>query len=378
MPRKERPVKIKRYKRGARASVRRAETLKKVAVLRLVALLIIGAGILLGKPLVKLLTREKPDPSQDPSSAPSQTVSAGEREENSQDESNGPEEPGAPAGVAVKNRIYYYATVEELSSRRGIDSTVDRAAALGANCLIFDVKTKDGYVTFDTKNAIGSKLLNENRIDIPYLVEKLSEKGMAPVARMYTFMDQMVSTVERSTAVLYSGTEARWLDSSRDLGGKAWANPASSTMQQYIIELTDELMDLGVRDVIYAAFHTPTGYSLEYRDFGTSMEGVVANMTNLLKTLKGKLSAGGGTLILEVEYSAVDPNGSYAQYVVHPYQLGAGNLIITLTGSEGDIGAIAQTLSQTAAGDERIDSVTLWARGADAERTKALGSWFVN
>ena len=149
-------------------------------------------------------------------------------------------------------------------------------------------------------------------------------------------------------------------------------------MQQYIIELTDELMDLGVRDVIYAAFHTPTGYSLEYRDFGTSMEGVVANMTNLLKTLKGKLSAGGGTLILEVEYSAVDPNGSYAQYVVHPYQLGAGNLIITLTGSEGDIGAIAQTLSQTAAGDERIDSVTLWARGADAERTKALGSWFVN
>ena len=334
--------------------------------------MIIAAGVLLGRPLVKLLTREKPSGRDTGSQAPTQTVSS---EEISPEESR---EPSAPAAVSVKNRIFYYAAPEELSTHRGIDSAVDRAAGLGANCLVFDAKTREGYVTWETKNAIGSQLTSENRIDIPYLVGKLAEKGIAPVARMYVFMDRMVSTVDRSTAVLYSGTDARWLDSSRELGGKAWANPVSSVMQQYIIDLTDELMSLGVRDVIYAAFHTPTGYSLEYRDFGTSMDGVVANMTNLLKTLKGKLSAGGGTLMLEVEYSAVDPNGSYAQYVVHPYQLGAGNLIITLAGNEGDIRTIADALSRTVSGDERIDSLTLWTRTGNSERTKVLGSWFVN
>lgn len=373
MPRKERPVKIKRYKRGARASVQRAETLKKIAVLRVIALLIIGAGILLGKPLAKLLTREKPSSSSTDDLQPASRQIVSSEEEIPASENEG----SAPPVIAVKNRIYYYATVEELSSHRQIDSMLDKARSMGANCLVFDAKTRDGLITWDTKNELGSQLLAENRIDIRYLVQKLSENEMAPVARIYTFMDPMISTVDRSTAVLYSGTEARWLDSSRELGGKAWANPASSAMQKYILDLTDELIELGVKDVIYAAFHTPTGYSLEYRDFGTSMDGVVANMTNLLKTLKGRLSAGGGTLILEVEYSAVDPNGSYARYVVHPYQLGAGNLLITMSGT-GDVQAIVQSLSATMQNDERIDSIVLWTHSSDNERTKALGSWFVN
>ncbi|MBP0980474.1 MAG: hypothetical protein J6Q18_02810, partial [Oscillospiraceae bacterium] len=223
-----------------------------------------------------------------------------------------------------------------------------------------------------------SQLMAEKVIDLSLLTSKLSAAGITPVARLYTFMDKLISNVERSTAVMYLGTDTRWLDSSAALGGKAWANPASQIMRDYIISLTDEIMSLGVKEIIYAGFHTPTGYSLDKRDFGATMDQVLANMRSLYNTLEAKVSAKGGRCSLQVEYTALMPEGNYSHYIVHPYQLGAENIIITAKGGDTDV---QQTVSQfkNATDAEEISSVTLWLTdNMNTEPAKALGDYFAN
>ena len=228
-----------------------------------------------------------------------------------------------------------------------------------------------------SSNQYASQLKSDKAVDLKSLTAKLEQNGITPVARMYTFMDKLISNVERSTAVMYQGTDTRWLDSSAALGGKAWANPASQIMQGYITALTEEIMSLGVKEIIFAGFHTPTGYSLDKRDFGASMDQVLANMRSLYHTLEAKISAKGGRCSLQVEYTAVMADGNYSHYVVHPYQLGAKNIIITAKGNDTDVQQAVALLS-TATSNEEISSVTLWfTDNANTDATHTLGDYFV-
>ncbi|MBQ3008138.1 MAG: hypothetical protein IJD80_00990, partial [Oscillospiraceae bacterium] len=88
------------------------------------------------------------------------------------------------------------------------------------------------------------------------------------------------------------------------------------------------------------------------------------------------ISAKGGYSAWQFEHSAVVAEGSYAHYIVHPYQLGAENIILTALGTETDVETAVSALS--AADDtEEINSITLWLTdNANTEPAKTLGSYF--
>lgn len=366
MARNQKPVKIKRYKK--RSSPSGAVTaLKKVLVLAAAVVFFLAAGFFLGRPVINFLSGidfSSPDVTDDISSTA----------QDSGQSSDGQQQPVTVSGGGV----YYYAQTGRLTSERGIDGVISRMKAAGATRCVFDLKDREGYIHYESANEYASQLKADTVIDLGLLTSKLSENGMVPVARVYTFMDQMISTLDRSTAVLYSGTDTRWLDSSAALGGKSWANPASSVMQKYLTDLTDEILSKGVKEIIYAGYSTPTGYSLDKRDFGASMEQVLANMKNLLNTLKSKASAKGALATWQFEYSAVAHDGDYAQYIVHPYQLGAESVIITAdSGQAGDLSVI-KTLKDEAASRD-ISSFVLWVTdGRQPRDIQSIGSYFVS
>lgn len=378
MARKQKPVKIKRYKNSIGSSAFNMHKARQLAPLVAGVLVLVLVGFLLGKPLLALLSGGDRDDSSSQS-----TVSSEQTEITSQPDSqplptDTPDDPVVVPPVVQKTRVYYFADTASLTTAAGIDSVVSQMKAKGATHLVFDLKNKDGNLLYTSTNQYGSQLVADTVVDLALLTDKLSAAGITPVARLYTFMDKLISNVERSTAVMYQGTDTRWLDSSAALGGKAWANPASSIMQDYIIALTEEIMSLGVKDFIFTAFHTPTGYSLDKRDFGASMDQVLANMKSLLGTLEAKTSAKGGRALLQVEYTAVAPESDYSHYIVHPYQLGADNIIITAKGADIDAATVASSLSSRVdSGD--ISSVTLWLTdGAVSDRPQTLGDYFIN
>ena len=383
MARKQKPVKIKRYKNSMGSSAVTAHKVKQLLPIVAAVLAIVLVGFLLGKPVLNMLTGAgKSD-----SSSSSQIVDTSSKLEDSsvqtdvsQPSSDVQSDNPQPEIVqpVAKTRIYYYADTSALSTEAGIDGVIAQMKSKGATHLVFDVKNQDGNLLYASANQYGSQLVADKTVDIKALVSKLSQNGITPVARMYTFMDKLISNVERSTAVMYQGTDTRWLDSGAALGGKAWANPASQIMRDYIISLTDEVMSLGIKEIVYAGFHTPTGYSLDKRDFGATMDQVLASMRSLYNTLEAKVSAKGGRCSLQVEYSALMPEGNYSHYIVHPYQLGAENIIITAKGGDTDVQqAVSQLAGATDA--EEISSVTLWLTdNVNTEAAKSLGDYFAD
>ena len=383
MARKQKPVKIKRYKNSMGSSAVTTHKVKQLLPIVAAVLAIVLVGFLLGKPVLNMLSGAgKSD-----SSSSSQIVDTSSKLEDSsvqtdvsQPSSDVQSDNPQPEIVqpVAKTRIYYYADTSALSTEAGIDGVIAQMKSKGATHLVFDVKNQDGNLLYASANQYGSQLVADKTVDIKALVSKLSQNGITPVARMYTFMDKLISNVERSTAVMYQGTDTRWLDSGAALGGKAWANPASQIMRDYIISLTDEVMSLGIKEIVYAGFHTPTGYSLDKRDFGATMDQVLASMRSLYNTLEAKVSAKGGRCSLQVEYSALMPEGNYSHYIVHPYQLGAENIIITAKGGDTDVQqAVSQLAGATDA--EEISSVTLWLTdNVNTEAAKSLGDYFAD
>ena len=352
-----------------------------------IVLALVLAGFLLGKPLLAMLSgagdgdsSSQPDTSSQP--VASQPVESQPVE--SQPQSAPSETPDSSENTVIvppvtqKTKVYYYADTNLLTTEAGIDNVISQMQAKNATHLVFDLKNKDGNLLYASQNQYGSLLMADKTVDLPLLTGKLSAAGITPVARIYTFMDKLISTVERSTAVMYQGTDTRWLDSSAALGGKAWANPASQIMQDYILALTDEIMAQGVKEFIFAGFHTPTGYSLDKRDFGASTDQVLANMKNLLGTLEAKISAKGGWSALQVDYSEIQPEGNYAHYIVHPYQLGADNFVVTAKGADYDIGQLTVQLPAEISNND-ISAVTLWVTdGVNADLTQTADSYFVS
>ena len=383
MARKQKPVKIKRYKNSMGTSAVTAHKVKQLLPIVAAVLAIVLVGFLLGKPVLNMLSGAgKGD-----SSSSSQIVDTSSKLEDSsvrtdvsQPSSDAQSDNPQPEVIqpVAKTRIYYYADTSALSTEAGIDGVIAQMKSKGATHLVFDIKNQDGNLLYASADQYGSQLVADKTVDIKALVSKLSQNGITPVARMYTFMDKLISNVERSTAVMYQGTDTRWLDSSAALGGKAWANPASQIMRDYIISLTDEVMSLGIKEIVYAGFHTPTGYSLDKRDFGATMDQVLASMRSLYNTLEAKVSAKGGRCSLQVEYSALMPEGNYSHYIVHPYQLGAENIIITAKGGDTDVQqAVSQLAGATDA--EEISSVTLWLTdNVNTEAAKSLGDYFAD
>ena len=383
MARKQKPVKIKRYKNSMGTSAVTAHKVKQLLPIVAAVLAIVLVGFLLGKPVLNMLSGAgKGD-----SSSSSQIVDTSSKMEDSsvrtdvsQPSSDAQSDNPQPEVIqpVAKTRIYYYADTSALSTEAGIDGVIAQMKSKGATHLVFDIKNQDGNLLYASADQYGSQLVADKTVDIKALVSKLSQNGITPVARMYTFMDKLISNVERSTAVMYQGTDTRWLDSSAALGGKAWANPASQIMRDYIISLTDEVMSLGIKEIVYAGFHTPTGYSLDKRDFGATMDQVLASMRSLYNTLEAKVSAKGGRCSLQVEYSALMPEGNYSHYIVHPYQLGAENIIITAKGGDTDVQqAVSQLAGATDA--EEISSVTLWLTdNVNTEAAKSLGDYFAD
>ena len=367
MARKNKPVKIKRYKNSMGTGTNAVYKIKRVIPIVLGIAVLVLVGFLMGKPIMNMLAGDT-EPSSQPQKPSSQVETSSKVEVSSKDETTSQpvaseDESSTNAQdtplVVEKNRVYYYADAVALSTESGLDGIVAKVKAAGATHLVFDVKNQDGTVMYVSQNEYASKLLSDKAFDLKAVCEKLSANGITPVARIYTFMDKQISNVERSTAVMYQGTDTRWLDSSAALGGKAWANPANSTMQAYITALADEVMSMGVKEIIFAAFHTPTGYSLDKRDFGASMDQVRASMKNLYRTLEGKISAKGGRCSLQVEYTAVMPEGNYSHYIVHPYQIGATNIIITAKGADVDV-AQAVSVLDVANNAEEISTAVLW------------------
>ena len=225
MAKGDRPVKIKRYGDIREKNIKRAGKAKRIFGFLALLLVLFAIGFL-GTKAISAIVKNRGASSAVSSDTRSDidesSSNTGEDSSSQPEDSNG-ENVVTPTG---KTRIYHYVNSRSLTSDAGIDGAITAAKNAGANCLVFDLKNSDGYLLYRSANQYGSQLVSPDTvIDVKAVVKKCSENGITPVARIYTFEDKMISTIERSTAVMYQGTDTRWLDNSAALGGKPGKHP---------------------------------------------------------------------------------------------------------------------------------------------------------
>lgn len=366
------PVKIKRNASISGKKYNRKRNAKKAVsiVFALAALLALG---FFGAPAVMEMLENMQnkqqniisEPPAEPTPTPGDTVEPTANPGDVQDD------------IVMQTKLLYNVSVYSLTTDDGIAQQAALLKEKGVDYAVITLKNADGFVHYDSKTEIGSQAKHNQLIDVKKVVEAFAENDITVVANIYTFMDKTAPAIDRTTAVKYLGTDMNWLDSSKELGGKPWANPASAAMQQYITDLVQEIKtDYGIKNFIFSAVQLPTGYSLDKRDFGVSESALQAQIQGFIDTLENKVAAFGGSAFFAFDITAVN-GGDVSKYIVAPQRLGAANMVLTGTEEEyqaADLAAISEKLRE----DYSVEKLIFWnTEGSLTDKVPAADDYFV-
>jgi hypothetical protein len=164
-----------------------------------------------------------------------------------------PETITKPAGFMAKG---LYMTSNSAGSRFILDSA-DRLSQLGGNTMVFDAKDDMGAITYTS--SIPAKycpdaLYARNIEELPKMIELLHRLDIHVVARVVVFKDPVMSKARPQWCI---NREKDWLD------------PANPEVQDYILEVVEELTNNGVDEIQldYIRYHAD-------RSTSTGIEGV--------------------------------------------------------------------------------------------------------
>ena len=180
---------------------------------------------------------------------------------------------------------------------------------------------------------------------------------------------------DRTTAVKYQGTDMNWFDNDPNAGGEPWANPASVTMQNYIYDVVKELGAMGVKDFIISGVQLPTGYSLEYRDFGVTNDQLQAQLQGFINTIQSRVAANGGDAYLAYDLTALN-SGDVAKYIIAPQRYQASNVVLVGKNADFENGAADAVIAKFAS-DSAVEVLVLWNTEASLAENEKANGYFV-
>lgn len=366
------PVKIKRNTSISGKKRQRNATIKKVAG---IVLTVAGLGALgfFGAPavmeMIDNLNNPKP-PVAEPAITPEQQPTPQASMQPAEDPSDVQVE-----NIPVKTAVYSAVTANDVRDEAAMQATAQRLKAMGVTDAVVTFKDSEGRIYFETATEIGQQAKGPVMIDVAKLVEIFDASDIEVTAQVYAFMDKITPAIDRSTAVKYKGTDMNWLDSSKELGGKPWANPASETMQNYIFDLTRELGEKGVKDFIISGVQLPTGYSLEYRDFGVTDEQLQAQLQGFINTIQSKIAAKGGNAYLAYDLEALNA-GDNTKYMISPLRYGASHVVLVGKAADFENGAADAVIGKYSA-DEAVEVLVVWNTEASLAESENTNGYFV-
>lgn len=275
-----------------------------------------------------------------------------------------------------QNLIYCEVSPEELSTKEKIQAMATKLKGKNVTTAVITLKDAAGNLFFQSNTVIGKESIGKTVISLPLVTEIFTENGIASCANLYTFMDKTAPNIDRSIAVKYIGTDYTWLDSAKELGGKPWANPASPIMQQYMYDITDEILSAGFKEIIFSAVQLPTGHSLDKREFGVTNDQLLAQIKGFITSVQTRVSSFGARASFAFSFESVT-GGDYKQYIDVPNRLGAENIILTCELSAMGDTDIAELSSRLKTNDN-IEMLSIWLSDAELPAPpKELSGYFV-
>jgi hypothetical protein len=134
--------------------------------------------------------------------------------------------------------------------------------AAGGNTIVLDIKDRPGDLSYASNLplaiAIGASA-NAPIADPAALVQLLHRRGIFAVARISCFYDERLAAARPDLVPHAGGAEELW----RERGRLAWLDPSLPEVQQYILDLAQEVAAFGVDEIQLDYVRFPTAGRVE-------------------------------------------------------------------------------------------------------------------
>lgn len=200
-----------------------------------------------------------------------------------------------------------YMPQEKIGDEEYIRDFIKQLRRKDCNSVVIDFKTPEGRLSYSSMNEnaiIGACAVYDNDT-VRRTVDFFAQEEIAVIARLFCFSDNRVATANDSVAVKYMNTEVNWLDGSDDKGGKAWLNPYSKSVRNYIATVAKEVRDLGVSVFILEDLQFPGGDNTDSATYPGEKNQNSRNVM-LKNTLSLVKKAVGENALVILSQSAVD------------------------------------------------------------------------
>ena len=153
------------------------------------------------------------------------------------------------------------------------------------NTIVVDFKSDYGFLAYASSIEKAKEIdAVKHFIDVDYLIEETAARGMKLIARIVCFRDDYFARYNDCGIKNDSGEV--WFDKK----GLAWINPYKQEAREYLLELTKEIVDLGIRSIAFDYIRFPTDGSVE-RIRLTNVDGPrCAPILKFLETIKHEIN----------------------------------------------------------------------------------------
>lgn len=158
-----------------------------------------------------------------------------------------------------------YVTGWKAGSSKYIDELIEIANTTEINAMVIDVKSDDGYITFDMDIPIANEIGATNNAgirNIEELMDKLRENNIYPIARIVVFKDPYLAEKRPDLAIKNKdGTIFR-------SKGVAWANPYNKEVWDYVMDISKEAAKVGFKEIQFDYIRFEENLKVELADLG--------------------------------------------------------------------------------------------------------------
>ena len=359
MAKKRKPVKIKRSRNIFGHTERNRNIMRVAFWVGLLAFVFVAVFFLM-KPFTEFVGNLIDNARNSPSS----TVSGNSGD----DTSGGTEEP-----IEV---VPHAAVMIDISQLRNASMVTAVAADLQAREItevVIIVKDATGVFHYASAIPTVEEAFDGVQVNAEEIISIFAEHNISVSAGIYAYQDPIAAYANRNMAVYYRGQDGvLWLDNYPENNGKPWLNPYSVDAQDYIINITKELADIGFDRVIVYAVQYPAVSSLGYTSYGPAE----AQMTrdDALRMLTTKLNnlaeERGISISIEYPLSAVREE-DIVSYIVNPLTLGQNSIIIVLPSTDKGVQWTAESIQTLVDAARQNGAQEVAVRFADTNYTSA-------
>ena len=320
MAKKPKPIKIDRSRRMF-GNTERNRAIRRIAVWVLLLVFVFAAFFFLTKPVSQFIGNL--------------IQNARNNASNSSSITSGGETSQTNSGDNIREEVPHAITIIDVSALQNTEMIIATARNLqdeGITEALIILKDENGIFHYASSVPTAEGAFAGVQVNTEEIVRVFTEYDISVSAGIYAYRDPIAANANRAMAVQYRGQEGvTWLDNYPENGGKPWLNPYSEDAQSYILQITQELADMGFNRVVVYAVQYPDVSNLGLTSYGPGEAQMTRdNALRQLITKLNALSADSGVNISIVYPLAAVREENIVSYIVNPLTLGQKSILIAL------------------------------------------------